>query len=96
MSCNLWKFQNTVKWLDSSPPKLEKSYFNFVLNVFLWKKLKARSYLRVIGVAEKVAQGARALLFETPPATKIYQKNLVSSFSVYFSIFAYNSTRVQQ
>ena len=33
---------------------------------------------------------------EMPPMTKIEQKKLVSSFSVSFSNFAYNSTRVQQ
>ena len=40
--------------------------------------------------------GGPALSIETPPMTKIYQKNLVSSFLVSFSILAYNSTRVQQ
>ena len=39
-------------------------------------------------------QGARATTIEMPPMTKICQKDFVSSFS--FSIFAYNSTRVQQ
>ena len=33
---------------------------------------------------------------EMPPMTKIDQKNFVSSFSVSFSIFAYNSARVQK
>ena len=46
--------------------------------------------------SQGVAQGARAPSIEMLPMTKIYQKNLVSSFSVSFSIFAYNSTRVQQ
>ena len=63
---------------------------------FLWKNLRAWSYLKIIGVARGVAQGARAPSIEMLPMTKIYQKNLVSSFSVSFSIFAYNSTRVQQ
>ena len=43
-----------------------------------------------------VAQGARAPTIEIPPTTKVCQKSLVSSFSVSFSILAYNSTRVQQ
>ena len=43
-----------------------------------------------------VAQGARAPLTEMPPMTKIWQKSLVSSFSVSFSIVADNSTRLQQ
>ena len=82
-------------WLDSST-FWKKSYFDFTLNVFLSKNLKARSYLKIIGVAKGVAQGARASLIEMPPMTKIWQKNLVSSFSVSFGIFAYNSTHVQQ
>ena len=47
-------------------------------------------------IAGGVAQWARGPSVEMPPMTKILQKNLVSSFSVSFSIFAYNSTRVQQ
>ena len=39
--------------------------------------------------------GARAPSIEMPPMKKIYQKSLVSSFSVSFSMFVYNSTRVQ-
>ena len=55
---------------------------------FLWKNLMVRSYLKIIGVARGLA---RAPSIEMPPMTKIYQKKLVSSFSVSFSIFAYNS-----
>ena len=40
--------------------------------------------------------GARAPSTEMPPMTKILQKKLVSSFSVSFCIFTYNSTGVQQ
>ena len=46
--------------------------------------------------SQEVAEGARAPSIKMPPMTKICQKSLVSSFSVSFSIFAYNSTRVQQ
>ena len=46
--------------------------------------------------SQGVAQWARAPSIEMPPIAKIYQQNLVSSFSVSFSIFAHNSTRVQQ
>ena len=36
------------------------------------KELKTRSYLKIIGVAERgVAQGARAPSIEMPPMTKI-------------------------
>ena len=56
----------------------------------------ARSYLKIIGVAWGVAQGARVSSIKLPPMTKIDQKILVSSFSASFSIFAYNSARVQQ
>ena len=42
------------------------------------------------------AQGAQAPSIEMPSMTKIWQKSLVSSFSVSFSIILYNSTRVQQ
>ena len=59
------------------------------------KELRARSYLKIIGVARGVAKGARASSIEMPPMKKIYQKKLVSSFSVSFSIVTYNSTRVQ-
>ena len=55
-----------------------------------------RSYLKIIVVAWGVAQGARAPSIEMPQLTKIRQKSIVSSFSGSFSIFAYNSTRVQQ
>ena len=63
---------------------------------FLLKKLRVWSNLKIIGVARKVAQGARGLSIEMLPMTKIWQKSLVSSFSVSFSILAHNSTRVQQ
>ena len=46
--------------------------------------------------SQGVAEGTRAPLIKMPPMTKICQKNLVSSFLVSFSIFAYISTRVQQ
>ena len=46
--------------------------------------------------SQGVARGARALSIEMPPMTKIWQNSRVSSFSVFFSIFAYTSTRVQQ
>ena len=85
-----------MTWLESSTFR-KKSYFNFALHVFLlWMNLRARSYLKIIGIVREVAEGARALSIEMPPMTKILQKNLVSSFSVSFSIFAYNSTHVQQ
>ena len=60
------------------------------------KDLKGAILSHIIGVARGVAQGARDPSFEMPPMTKFQQKSLVSSFSVSFSIFAYNSTRVQQ
>ena len=41
-------------------------------------------------------QGGRAPSIEMPSMTKIWQKSLVSSFSVSFSIFAYYNTRVLQ
>ena len=63
---------------------------------FLCKILRARSYLKIIGVAWGVAQGARAPSIEMPPMTKIWQNSLVYSLSVSFSIFACNSTCVQQ
>ena len=35
MSPNSWRFQKTVEWLDSSPPRFgKKVFFNFALNVF--------------------------------------------------------------
>ena len=43
-----------------------------------------------------VAEETRAPLIKMLPMTKICQKNLVSTFSVSFSIFTYISTRVQQ
>ena len=45
--------------------------------------------------SQGVAEGTRAPLIKMPPITKNYQKSLVSSFSVSFSIIAYISTRVQ-
>ena len=85
-----------VTWLESSTV-WKKSYFNFALNVFFFcKNLRARSYLKIIGEARGVAQGARAPSIEMPPMTQFDKKSLVSSFSVSFSIFAYNSTRALQ
>ena len=49
----------------------KKVFFDFALNVFFMKELKARSYLKIIGVAWGVAQGARDLSIEMPPVTKI-------------------------
>ena len=46
--------------------------------------------------SQGVAEGIGAPSIKMPPMTKICQKSLVSSISVSFSIFAYNSTRVQQ
>ena len=46
--------------------------------------------------SQGVAQGARDPSIEMPPMTKFDKKSFVSSFSVSFSIFVYNSTRVQQ
>ena len=46
--------------------------------------------------SQGVAEGTGTPLIKMPPMTKVLQKNLVSSFSVSFSIFAYFSTRVQQ
>ena len=43
-----------------------------------------------------VAQGARAPSIEMPPMTKICQKTLFLHCQFFFSILAYNSTRVQQ
>ena len=56
----------------------------------------AADIIKIKGVARGMAQWARAPSIEMPPMTKIWQKSLVSLFSVSFSIFAYNSTRVQQ
>ena len=51
----------------------------------------------VIGVARGEGPREPALpLIKMPPMIKMSQKSLVSSVSVSFSIFAYNSTRVQQ
>ena len=45
-----------VTWLEPST-FWKKSYLNFALNVlFLWKNLRARSYLKIIDVARGVAQ----------------------------------------
>ena len=60
------------------------------------KKLKGTLLPQNHRRSQEVAQGARAPSIEMPPMTKIWQKILVSSFSIYSSIFAYNSTRVQQ
>ena len=85
-----------VIWLESST-FWKKSYFNFALHVyFLWKNLRGRYYLKIIGVGREVALGARALSIEMPPMTKIQQKSFLSSFSVSFRIFSLNSTRIQQ
>ena len=60
------------------------------------KELKARSYLKIIGVARGVAQGARDLSIEMPPMTKIRQnKNLFLHFqfllaSLRTTVHAYN------
>ena len=43
-----------------------------------------------------VARGVHSPLIEMAPMIKIWQKSLVSSVSVSFSIFEYKSTRVQQ
>ena len=48
----------------------------------------------ILSQNHRPSQGAPSI--EMPPMTKILQKLLVSSFSVSFSIFAYNSTRVHQ
>ena len=45
--------------------------------------------------SQGVSEGTRAPSIKMPPMAKIYQKSLISSFSVSFSVFAYNSTRVQ-
>ena len=47
----------------------------------------------IIGVAR--GGEPRSPPIEMPPKIKMWQKSLVSSFSVSFSIFAYNSTRLQ-
>ena len=61
-----------VTWLKSSTfRKKSYRYFNFALNVFLRKNLRARSYLKIIGVARGVAQGSGALSIEMQPMTKI-------------------------
>ena len=39
--------------------------------IFLMNELKARSYLKTIGVAWEVAQGTRASSIEMPPMTKV-------------------------
>ena len=38
---------------------------------FFTKELKARSYLKILGVARGVAQGTRDLSIEMPPVTQI-------------------------
>ena len=45
---------------------------------------------------QELTEGTRAPLIKMPPMTKICQKSFISSFSISFGIFAYNSTRVQQ
>ena len=49
---------------------------------FLRKNFKVRSYLKIIGVARRMAQGARAPSIEMPQLTKIRQKSIVFSFSI--------------
>ena len=58
----------------------------------LWGAILSQNHWRSQGVAEEI----RAPAIKMPPMAKIYQKSLVSSFSVSFSIFAHNGTRVQQ
>ena len=41
---------------------------------FLWKNFRARCYLKIIGVARRVAQGARIPSIEMQPMTTIWQK----------------------
>ena len=71
MSSNSWKFQKTVKGLDSSSP-LFRNYFSFALNVFLFmKELKGAILSQNHRRSQGVAQGARAPSIGMPPNTKI-------------------------
>ena len=63
---------------------------------FFVKELKGANLSQNHRRSQEGGTGVRASSIEMPPMTKIWQKNLVSSLSVSFSIFAYNSTRVHQ
>ena len=85
-----------LTWLESST-LWKKSYLNFALNVlFFIKKLKGAILSQNHRRSQRSGpegwpSGARDPSFEMPPMTQIWQKNLVSSFSVSFSIFAYTT-----
>ena len=57
----------------------------------LWGAILSQNHWRSQGMSE----GTWAPSIKMSPTAKICQKSLISSFSVSFSIFAYNSTRVQ-
>ena len=59
-----------VNWLESST-FWKKSYFNFALNISLWKNFKCVILSQNHRVAKGVAQGARAPSIEMSPMTKI-------------------------
>ena len=84
-----------VTWLKSST-FWKKSYFNFALNFFFIKELKGAILFQNHRRSQGVAQGAPGPLNRNATNDTNLKKSLVSSFSVSFSIFAYNSTRVQQ
>ena len=76
---NVMQFLEASKKLSSDLTRvlhvLEKSYFNFALNVFFLKELKgailSQNYRRSQGVAQGAGPGARAHSIEMPPMTNI-------------------------
>ena len=76
----------------------KKSYFNFALNVFFCKKdLKGAILFQNLRCSQLGGTGDPGPLNQNVTYEKKFcQKSLVSSFSVSFSILAYNSTLVQQ
>ena len=84
-----------VTWLESST-FWKKSYFNFALNVFFFKKeVKGAILLKIIGVASGVAQGP-GLLNRNATNDKFDKKALFLHFkfllaSLRTTVHAYNS-----
>ena len=64
--------------------------------VFFMKELKGAILSQNHGRSQAGGPGGPGPLNRNATNGKIEQKSLVSPFSVSFSIFAYNSTRVQQ
>ena len=84
-----------MTWLESST-LLKESYFNFALNIFSWKNFKGAILSQTHRRSQGGGTGGPGPLNWNATNDKILTKSLVSSFSVSFSNFVYNSTRVQQ